>query len=60
ECNLVVSLDKIKTSRDLIHTRGRARRRGGRFIMMVERSDTEEEATVRMMLQRSEEIKRFQ
>ncbi|CAN0460003.1 unnamed protein product, partial [Discosporangium mesarthrocarpum] len=39
ECNLVVSLDKIKTSRDLIHTRGRARRRGGRFIMMVEVSN---------------------
>ncbi|CAN0264743.1 unnamed protein product, partial [Ectocarpus fasciculatus] len=36
ECNLVVSMDKIKTSRSLIHTRGRARSKGGKFVIMVE------------------------
>ena len=36
ECNLVVSMDKIKTSRSLIHTRGRARSKGGKFIVMLE------------------------
>ena len=36
ECNLVVSMDKIKTSRTLIHTRGRARSKGGKFVVMLE------------------------
>lgn len=36
ECNLVISMDKLQTSRALIHTRGRARSRGGRFIIMIE------------------------
>ncbi|CAM9116144.1 unnamed protein product [Choristocarpus tenellus] len=60
ECNLVISMDKIKSSRNLIHTRGRARSRGGRFIIMVEAGDLEEEERVHIMLQQSEEIKRNQ
>lgn len=36
ECNLVISMDKIKNSRSLIHTRGRARAKGGKFVIMCE------------------------
>lgn len=36
ECNLVISMDRIKCSRSLIHTRGRARSKGGKFVIMVE------------------------
>ncbi|CBJ48587.1 dicer-like 3 [Ectocarpus siliculosus] len=60
ECNLVVSMDKIKTSRSLIHTRGRARSKGGKFVIMVEDGDDMERDRVSLMLMESEDIKRFQ
>ncbi|CAN0080814.1 unnamed protein product, partial [Ectocarpus sp. 12 AP-2014] len=60
ECNLVVSMDKIKTSRSLIHTRGRARSKGGKFVIMVEDRDDMERDRVSLMLMESEDIKRFQ
>ncbi|CAM9952259.1 unnamed protein product [Scytosiphon promiscuus] len=60
ECNLVVSMDKIHTSRSLIHTRGRARSKGGKFVIMLESGEDVERDRVAVMLMEAEDIKRYQ
>ncbi|CAM9208762.1 unnamed protein product, partial [Chrysoparadoxa australica] len=56
-CNLVIAMDPLSDARALIHMRGRARCKGGAFIVMMPQGDLKEEQRLLSLFNQSERIR---